>query len=118
MLDGDSGERLHHISFARVLTRGKFIGKADYIAFGPNGYVRRYSADLGIETAAYRTIDGDTIEEIDVVPDRTGFLTISDRPSVTSWAFDPQGSTVQLAVPLVVQGPYMGIPLPIEAFSL
>jgi WD40 repeat protein len=118
LLDGSSGERLHQIAAGRDAVHGRFISRSEYMVYGPNGYVRRYSVDLGSELGAYRTIDTGAIDEIDVLPDRSGFLTISDRPSVTNWAFEPRGTTREYTVPLVVQGRDLGIPLAIEASSV
>ena len=98
---------------------GKFTSKSDYMDYGANGYVRHYLVDLKEPVGAYRTIDGGAIEGIDVLPDGSGFLTISDRPSITNWTFDPRGSTrIEYTIPLVVMGRDMGIPIPIEAFAL
>jgi WD40 repeat protein len=118
LLDASSGERLHQMAAGRDAVQGRFISKSEYMVYGPNGYVRRYSADLGAEIGAYRSIDGGAIDEIDVLPDRSGFLAISDRPSVTHWAFEPRGTTREYTVPLVIQGRAFEMPAMIEASSV
>ena len=118
--DVQSGERMTHILVGPDATRGQFLegpGK-DYMAYGTNGFVRRYAPILGVEMASYRTIDGGSIERIEESPGRKGFLTISDRPSVTEWSFDAQIISRQYAVPLVINGYDMGIPAQIEAFAI
>ncbi len=109
-----TGARVHVVERGEAV-RGKFLKPWDYIAYGPNGFVRRYSPLLGIELASYRTIDTGSIEQIDVLGDGRGFLTLSDRPSVTSWTFDAQGISREYAVPLVIAGKDTGKPTPIEA---
>jgi WD40 repeat protein len=114
-LDGSSGERLHQIDPNRDALHGRFISNSQYMVYGPNGYVRRYSVDTGGEIGAYRTIDGGAIDEIAIRADHSGFLTISDRPSITRWTFEPRGTTSEYTVPLMAMGRDMGIPLAIEA---
>src|SRR5205085_6601688 len=51
-----AGERLYHLLAPRDAGRGRFFGSSgsDYIAYGGNGFIRRYAPELGIEIAAYR----------------------------------------------------------------
>src|SRR5262249_51100129 len=116
-----TGERVNRIVIGQQAARGRFLGgsaSSDYIAYGPRGFVRRYVPELGVELAAYRGIDGGTIEQIDELPDRTGFLAISDRPSVTEWSFDAGIVSHQYAVPLVINGLDMHMPAQIEALAI
>jgi WD40 repeat protein len=112
-----SGERLYHILVSGDAADGRFVGSNDYIAFGPNGFVRRYAPTLGIEIGAYRTIDGGAIEQIDELADHSGFVTISNLPSVTTWTFETETTSREYTLPLVLQGKVTGLPAPIEAFS-
>jgi WD40 repeat protein len=118
LLNASTGETLRQLPVNRDARRGSFISKTDYMVYGGNGYIRRHSVDSRIGDVAYRTIDGGAIEAVDMLPDRSGFLTISDRPSITNWAFEPLGSTHSYSVPLLALGRDMGIPLPTEAFAL
>jgi WD40 repeat protein/cytoskeletal protein RodZ len=112
-----TGERLFHMLTSRDATRGRFTSGSDYIAYGANGFIRRYAPALGIEMAAYR-MDGGFIDQIHERPDRSGFVALSDRPSATVWSYDSQIISRQYAVPLVIQGMDMRMPSPIEAFSI
>jgi len=116
--DLQSGERLYHMVAGSDAAQGRFVGGNDYIAYGPNGFVRRYAPVLGIEVGAYRTIDGGAIEQIDELADHSGFVTISDRPSVTSWTFESETTSREYSVPLVLLGREMNIPAPTDAFSI
>jgi len=117
--DVGAGERLYHIVVGGTdAAHGRFVDGGDYIAYGPNGFIRRYAPELGIEVGAYRTIDGGAIEQIEELPDRAGFITISDLPSVTSWTFDSQTTSHEYSVPFIIQGKNMGMPAPIDAFSI
>ena len=116
--DIPAGERLYHVLAPREAARGRFFGSggSDYFAYGPSGFVRRYAPELGIQTNAYRTVG--TVEEIDELPDHSGFVTISDRPSVTEWTFDTETTSKAYSVPLVLLGRDMRMPAPIEALSI
>ena len=116
--DVRTGERMYRMLTNRDAVRGRFLGgsASDYVAYGTHGFVRRYAPELGVEMAAYRNSDAGTIEQLDELPDRSGFLTVSDRPSVTEWSFDAQIISRQHAVPLVLQGLDMRMPAQIEAF--
>ena len=116
--DVASGERLYHIGTIRDAVRGRFLTGAgsDYVAYGTQGFVRRYAPELGVETAAYRNADRGTIDAIVELDDRSGFLTVSDLPSVTEWSFDAQIISRQYTVPLVLQGMDLRMPAQINAF--
>ena len=111
-------ERLYHMLAGSDAARGVFVGGGDYIAYGPNGFVRRYAPELGIEVGAYRTIDGGTIQQVDELSDHGGFVTISDRPSVTSWTFETETTSQEFSVPFFLFGKDTGIATPAEAFSI
>ena len=119
--DVGTGERMYRIVAGRDAQRGRFLGgsaSSDYIAYGPRGFIRRYVPDLGVELAAYRNADGATVEQVDELADRSGFLATSDRPSVTEWSFDAQIISRQYAVPLVINGLDMRMPAQIEAMAI
>jgi WD40 repeat protein len=118
-----SGNRLNKVvaDTVRDAVAGRFLGgstDSNYMAFGTSGLVRSYVPELGIVKASYRTIDGGAIEQIEALPDGTGFLTISDRPSVTSWAFDIQNSSLAYSVPFVLLGKNQRVPTPMTAFAV
>ena len=115
-----TGERHYHLLASRDARRGRFFGPSgsDYIAYGPNGFIRRYAPELGVEMGAYRMGDGGSIDQIQELPDRSGFVAISNRPSATVWSYDSQIISRQYTVPLVIQGMDMRMPSPIDAFSI
>ena len=78
--------------------------------------MRRYAPALGVEMAAYRNSGGGAIVAIEELADRSGFLTISDKPSVTEWSYDAQIISRQHAVPLVLHGFDMRMPAQITAY--
>jgi WD40 repeat protein len=121
--DVTSGDRLTKVvaDTVRDAVAGRFLGgstDSNYMAFGTSGLVRSYVPELGTVKASYRTIDGDAIEQIEGLPDGTGFLTISDRPSVTSWAFDIQNSSLAYSVPFMLLGKNQRVPTPMTAFAV
>ncbi len=121
--DVPAGERLYKLvaDTNADAADGRFLGHAsdsDYMAFGPSGRIRSYVPELGTVKASYKTVDGGAIERIEGLPDRTGFLTISDRPSVTHWAFDAQNSSHAYSVPFVLLGKDQHAPLQISAFAV
>ena len=117
--DVPKGERLFHVVVSREAVHGQFVGGlgSDYVAFGSNGFVRRYSPELGIELAAYRVVDGGSIEKVVELPDKSGFLTLSDRSAITSWTFDSRNLSRELSVPLTVGGRDWGLPIPFDSFG-
>jgi WD40 repeat protein len=117
--DLQSGERLNHFVLSGAAApHGQFTAAGDYIAYGPNGFIRLYVPELGTVSGAYRTIDGGAIVQVDELPDRSGFVTISDRPSVTSWTFETETTSREYTVPLVFLGKDMKFPAPSEAFAV
>ena len=118
--DVQTGERMYRMLTNRDAVRGRFLGSSssDYVAYGTHGFVRRYAPALGIEMAGYRNSDAGTIEQLDELADRSGFLSVSDRPSVTEWSFDAQIISRQHVVPLVIPGLNIDMPAQIEAFGI
>jgi WD40 repeat protein len=121
--DVTSGDRLNKVvaETVRDAVAGRFLGgstDSNYMAFGTSGLARSYVPELGTVKASYRTIDGGAIEQIEALPDGTGFLTISDRPSVTTWAFDIQNSSLAYSVPFVLLGRNQRVPTPMTAFAV
>ena len=117
--DLQSGDRLNHfVVAAAVAPRGQFLASGDYIAYGPDGFIRRYLPELGTVNGNYRTIDGGAIVQIDELADGSGFVTISDRPSVTSWNFQTETTSREYTVPLVLRGVDMKMAAPSDAFAI
>jgi WD40 repeat protein len=118
--DIKEGDRLYHVSTSFPVVGGRFLGGAtdsEYMAYGSDGSIRRWTPELGTETGAYMTIDGGSIQRLDKLPDGSGFLSISDRPSITNWAFDTRGVSTEYSTPLVIRGDNMGFPRPLSGFD-
>lgn len=117
--DLQSGDRLNHfVVSGAAAPRGQFIASGDYIAYGPEGFIRRYVPELGTVSGNYRTIDGGAIVQIDEFADGGGFVTLSDRPSVTGWTFETETTSREYTVPLVLRGVDMKMAAPSEAFAV
>ena len=118
--DIKEGDRISHVSANFPMVGGQFLGgstDSDYIGFGSDGSIRRWTPELGTETAAYMTIDGGAIQRLDPLKDRSGFLSISDRPSITNWAFETRNISKEYSTTLVIAGRSMNFPIPMGAFE-
>ena len=49
--------------------------------------------------------------------DGSGFLSISDRPSITNWAFETRNISKEYSTPFVINGMHMNIPTPMGIFD-
>lgn len=118
--DIKAGDRVSHVTANFPMVGGRFLGgstDSDYIGFGSDGSIRRWAPELGTETAAYMTIDGGAIMQLDPLPDRSGFLSVSDRPSITNWAYEPRSISKDYSTPLVINGIHLNMQTPINAFD-
>jgi WD40 repeat protein len=118
--DIKEGDRIYHVTANFPVAGGRFLGgstDSDYMAYGSDGSIRRWAPELGIETSAYMTIDGGAIQQLDPLKDRSGFLSISDRPSITNWAFETRNISKEYSTPLVVNGTHLNFPMPMGAFN-
>ena len=118
--DIKAGERVSHVSANFPMVGGRFLGgsnDSDYVGFGSDGSIRRWAPELGTDTAGYMTIDGGAIEQLDPLPDRSGFLSISDRPSITNWAYEARSISKEYSTPLVVNGIHLNMLTPLAAYN-
>ncbi|TAK47255.1 MAG: hypothetical protein EPO23_12515 [Xanthobacteraceae bacterium] len=118
--DIKDGDRISHVTANFAIAGGQFLGgstNSDYFGFGSDGAIRRWTPELGTETAAYMSIDGGTIQQLDPLKDGSGFLSISDRPSITNWAYETRNISKDYSTPFVINGMDMKFPLPMETFD-
>ena len=118
--DIKEGDRIYHVTANFPVVGGRFLGgstNSDYMAYGSDGSIRRWAPELGIETSAYMTIDGGAIERLDPLKDGSGFLSISDRPSITNWAFETRNISKEYSTPFVINGMYLNMPTPMGTFD-
>lgn len=98
------------------LTGGKFIKNSTYyVGYNKDGVIKQIQPDTLNETASFLTIDGGAIKQIDALPDDTGFLSISDSPSITHWAYNYGQIATTLIIPLFFKNVDFKMAAPIHA---
>ena len=118
--DLQTGDRIYHVMTGFSVVGGQFLGEStdsDYMAYGSDGSIRRWTPDLGVETAAYMTVDGGAIQSLDRLKDGSGFLSISDRPSITNWAFDEHSVSREFSLPAIINNINLHMLMPMRAFD-
>ena len=98
------------------LTGGQFIKDSTYyIGYNNYGTIKQIQPETLNDIASFLTIDGGAITRIDALPDETGFLSISDHPSITHWAYYVGQIAKTLAIPWRLKNLDPKRPAPIHA---
>ena len=91
-----------HVS-SMPLTGGRFVKDSFYyIGFNAFGDIQQFAPEL-LTTTGYKTIDGGGIIQIDPLADNSGFLSVSDRPSITQWSYDTNISSRKMTMPFMLR---------------
>ncbi|MBG1233903.1 toll/interleukin-1 receptor domain-containing protein [Aestuariivirga litoralis] len=105
--DLKAGERTSHVATDFFPSGGQFLGgtgNGEYMIYGGSGSIKWISPLLGISHTSFMTTDGAAITGLDPLPDDSGFLSISEKPSVTRWSYKLVASAADYNVPLIING--------------